>query len=180
MRFATRCAAPLIALATAGCVAVVKGSDHIEGSAAVPPASVVFSGPAQSPISSGVAVPGNRAYYWTSGTVPPVLNSSAPAGSRERYGDTRTQAIGVLRAIEAQLRERGLSLSDVVYMRVYITPDKAKNNTYDFQGWFDAYAQFFANATNPVKVARSTVGVAALVNPDWLIEIEAVAVYREQ
>jgi len=28
-----------------------------------------------------------------------------------------------------------------------------------------------------VKTARSTVGVAALVNPDWLIEVEAVAVY---
>lgn len=180
MRIAAKCAVLLIVLATSACVAVVKGSDHIEGSAAGPPASVVFTGPAQSPISSGVAVPANRAYYWTSGTVPPLLNSSAPSGSRERYGDTRTQAIGVLRAIEGQLRDRGLSLSDVVYMRVYITPDKAKNNAYDFQGWFDAYAQFFANATNPVKVARSTVGVAALVNPDWLIEIEAVAVYRGQ
>lgn len=177
MKNATKCAMSLIALATSACVAAVKGSDHVEGSI-VPPSSVVFTGSAQSPISSGVAVPANRAYYWTSGTVPPVLNSSAPAGSRERYGDTRTQAIGVLRAIEGQLRERGLSLADVVYMRVYITPDKAKNNTYDFQGWFDAYAQFFANAANPVKVARSTVGVAALVNPDWLIEIEAVAVYR--
>lgn len=177
MKNAAKCAVSLIALATSACVAAVKGSDHMEGSTA-PPASVVFTGSAQSPISSGVAVPANRAYYWTSGTVPPMLNASAPSGSRERYGDTRTQAIGVLRAIEGQLRERGLSLADVVYMRVYITPDEAKNNTYDFQGWFDAYAQFFANATNPVKVARSTIGVAALVNPDWLIEIEAVAVYR--
>lgn len=177
MKFGAACAVSLTALATSACAAAVKASDPVDASA-VPTSSVVFTGSAQSPISSGVAVPANRAYYWTSGTVPPVLNASAPAGSRERYGDTRTQAVGVLRAIEGQLRERGLSLGDVVYMRVYIAPDKAKNNTYDFQGWFDAYAQFFANATNPVKVARSTVGVAALVNPDWLIEIEAVAVYR--
>ena len=32
-------------------------------------------------------------------------------------------------------------------------------------------------AANPVKTARSTVGVTALVNADWLIEIEAFAVY---
>lgn len=54
--------------------------------------------------------------------------------------------------------------------------DPFKNNTVDFQGWFDAYAQFFNTATTP-KVARSTVAVAGLVDPDWLIEIEAVAVY---
>lgn len=179
MRVAAACGLLVSAFAMSACAAVVKRSDHGEG-LTVPPSSVVFTGSAQSPISSGVAVPENRAYYWTSGTVPPALNSSAPAGSRERYGDTRTQAIGVLRAIEGLLRERGLSLGDVVYMRVYIAPDKTKSNTYDFQGWFDAYAQFFANAANPVKVARSTVGVAALVNPDWLIEIEAVAVYRSQ
>ena len=38
----------------------------------------------------------------------------------------------------------------------------------------------FKTKENPVKTARSTVGVAALVNPDWLLEIEAVAVYPEK
>jgi enamine deaminase RidA (YjgF/YER057c/UK114 family) len=142
------------------------------------PDKIVFTGTGEGPISSGVVVPANRAYYWTSGVAPSVLNASAPAGSRERYGDTKTQAIGILRAIEAQLHERGLSLSDVVYMRVYVAPDKFKNNTYDFPGWFEAYGQFFNNASNPVRVARSSIGVAQLVNPDWLIEIEAAAVYR--
>jgi enamine deaminase RidA (YjgF/YER057c/UK114 family) len=33
------------------------------------------------------------------------------------------------------------------------------------------------NATNPVKTARSTVGVAALVNAAYLVEVEAFAVY---
>ena len=32
---------------------------------------------------------------WISGTTPPVRNASAAAGSRERYGDTETQAAGV-------------------------------------------------------------------------------------
>ena len=82
MKNAAKCAVSLIALATSACAAALKGSDRMEGST-IPPGSVVFTGSAQSPISSGVAVPANRAYYWTSGTVPPVLNSSAPAGSRE-------------------------------------------------------------------------------------------------
>jgi enamine deaminase RidA (YjgF/YER057c/UK114 family) len=113
----------------------------------------------------------------TSGTVPPVADTSAPAGSRARYGDTRTQAIGVLRAIETRLKVHGLTLKDVVYIRAYVVADKEKNNTFDFAGWNEAYGQFFNNAGNPVKVARSTIGVAGLVNPDYLIEIEAIAVY---
>jgi hypothetical protein len=35
----------------------------------------------------------------------------------------------------------------------------------------------FGTAANPTKTARSTIGVAALVNPLYLIEIEAFAVY---
>lgn len=137
---------------------------------------VTFFGPPNSPISSAVAVPAIKAYYWTSGTVPPVLDSNAPAGSRERYGDTQTQAVGTLQRIQSLLEEAGLTLSDVIYLRVYLVADPFKENTIDYQGWFDAYAQFFDTPTTP-KVARSTVGVAGLVNPDWLIEIEAVAVY---
>jgi enamine deaminase RidA (YjgF/YER057c/UK114 family) len=160
------------ALMLSGCAAAVKGSPDNA------PDKIIFTGTGQGPISSGVVVPANRAYYWTSGIAPAVLDASAPAGSRERYGDTKTQAIGILRVIEGQLRERGLSLGDVVFMRVYVAPDKFKNNTYDFPGWFEAYGQFFNNASNPVRVARSSLGVAQLVNPEWLIEIEAVAIYR--
>ncbi len=146
----------------------------------VAPEQVRFYGSPRSSIASGVAVPANKSYFWTSGTVPPILNRNAPKGSRERYGDTKTQAIGALRRIEEQLKEVGLSMSDVVYLRVYITPDKFKNNEYDYQGWFEAYSQFFNNKNNPRKVARSTVGVASLVLPEWLIEIEAAAVYPDR
>ena len=141
------------------------------------PNEIKFFGSPRSSIASAVAVPENQSYFWTSGTVPPLLNRNAPTGSRERYGDTKTQAIGTLKRIETQLKQVGLDLSDIVYLRVYITPDKFKNNEYDYRGWFEAYSQFFNNQNNPRKVARSTVGVGSLVVPDWLIEIEAVAVY---
>ena len=142
-----------------------------------PPEDVKFSGPASSPISSTVAVPAGRAWFLTSGTVPPVADEAAAAGSPTRFGDTKTQGIGALKQIEARLKEAGLSMKDVVFLRVYLAADKAKEGKFDYPGWFEAYAQFFGTAENPVKPARSTVGVASLVNPDWLIEIEAVAVY---
>lgn len=44
-------------------------------------------------------------------------------------------------------------------------------------GWFKAYGKYFHNAQNPFKTARSTVAVTGLVSSDWLIEIEALAVY---
>ena len=143
---------------------------------AAEPQRITFYGPVQSPISSAVAVPANQAYFWTSGTVPPVINPNAPMGTRDRYGDTKTQGIGAIQRIETLLKEVGLSLADVTYLRVYLVADPAMNNKVDFQGWFDAYAQFFNTETTP-KVARSTVAVAGLVDPGWLIELEAVAVY---
>jgi len=124
-----------------------------------------------------VAIPANAAVVWTSGTVPSVADTSAPAGTRARYGDTKTQAISVLTAIEARLKEHGLTMKDVVYLRAYLVPDKEKGGTIDVQGWNAAYGQFFNNATNPVKPARSTVGVAALVSADYLVEVEAFAVF---
>jgi enamine deaminase RidA (YjgF/YER057c/UK114 family) len=143
------------------------------------PANVVFDAEERSPIASGVGVPAGRAHYWTSGTVPSVIRADG-ATIYERYGDTYTQGVSCLRNIAAVLAKQDLTLRDVVYLRVYVTPDVAKGNKPDFAGWFKAYGEFFDTKDNPVKTARSTVGVAALVSPDWLIEIEAVAVYPQK
>jgi len=144
-----------------------------------PPSKVTFTG-GRGNISNTVAIPANAAVVWTSGTVPSVADTSAPAGSRARFGDTKTQAISVLKAIETRLKEHGLGMKDVVYLRAYLVPDKEKGGTIDVTGWNEAYGQFFNNATNPVKTARSTVGVLALVNPEWLVEVEAFAVFPPQ
>ncbi|SDE66002.1 Enamine deaminase RidA, house cleaning of reactive enamine intermediates, YjgF/YER057c/UK114 family [Paenibacillus sp. UNCCL117] len=143
---------------------------------AEPVHEVEFYGSPGSSISGGVSVPAGASYLFTSGTVPPLLNKEGKT-VYERYGDTKTQATGILTNIEKQLADKGLSLKDVIYLRVYVAPDAAKENKFDFAGWNEAYALFFNNADNPVKTARSTVGVPALVSSDWLIEIEAVAVY---
>ena len=143
------------------------------------PTGVMFSGESTSPISSGVGVPAGRAYYWTSGTVPSAIKPDG-ATVYERYGDTYTQGVSCLKNIAAVLAKQGLSLKDVVYLRVYVVNDAAKGGKPDFPGWFKAYGELFNTKDNPVKTARSTVGVSALVSPDWLIEIEAVAVFPEK
>jgi len=135
-----------------------------------------FYGSPSSSIASAVALPAGAATFSTSGTVPPLLNKDGKT-VYERYGNTEKQGEGILLNIEKQLKEQGLSMKDVIYLRVYVTPDAAKKNEFDYQGWFNAYAKFFNTKENPTKTARSTVGVASLVNKDWLIEIEAVAAY---
>ena len=170
LRHAARCIAAVALIASVPALAVAQGG---------PPSKVTFTG-GRGPISNAVAIPANAAVVWTSGTVPSVADTSAPAGSTARYGDTKTQAISVLTAIEARLKEHGLTMKDVVYLRAYLVPDKGKGGTIDTRGWNDAYDQFFNNANNPVKPARSTVGVLALVNAAWLVEVEAFAVYPPQ
>ena len=46
------------------------------------------------------------------------------------------------------------------------------DGTLDFDGFNRGYLQFFGTAENPAKPVRSFVQVAALVNPNWLVEVE--------
>lgn len=143
---------------------------------AAPPGAILLPAEARSPIAAGVALPAGRALFWTSGTVPAPLKSDGKT-VHERYGDTYAQGISALKNIGHVLVAQGLTLKDVVYLRVYVAADPEKDGKPDFAGWFKAYGEFFNNERNPAKAARSTVAVAGLVNPDWLIEIEAVAAY---
>ena len=158
-------------------VGALSSSAGAQKAAPAAPAQMKFIGTAASPISASVLIPAGRASMWISGTTPPVLKAEAAAGSRERYGDTRTQASGILKNIEAQLIAQGLAMKDVAYVRAYLVADPAKENKIDLAGWNAAYSEVFGTAANPTKTARSTVGVAALVNADFLIEIEAFAVF---
>jgi enamine deaminase RidA (YjgF/YER057c/UK114 family) len=173
----TLAAGPVLTIARGQEPTATPAATPAPSPALVPDAITFMPLSASAPISAAVAIPAGQALLFTSGTAPSVVDENAPAGSRERYGDTKTQGLGVLRAIEARLQKAGLGLKDVIYLRVYIAPDEAKGGHFDYPGWFEAYAQFFGTAANPVKPARSTVGVASLVEPGWLIEIEAVAAY---
>ena len=133
-----------------------------------------------SSILKGVKVPEGRDIYFASGIVAYPKDATKPAGDRERFGNTYEQSVSALKRINEYLGEEGLSLKDVISMKVYVAPDPENDNKPDFQGWFKAYGEFFNNAdVNPNKVARSTIGVYTLVNPDMLIEIEVRAIYPE-
>lgn len=171
---------PLVSLGVLVVITLlVSSATGVTGQQPAAPAAVGFYGAPTAAISSRVVIPGGRASIWVSGTTPPLLKADAPAGSRERFGDTKTQAAGILRNIEGQLKDHGLTMKDVVYVRAYLVPDKAMpGGTIDVAGWNAAYGAVFGTAENPTKTARSTVGVVALVNPEWLIELEAFAVFR--
>lgn len=134
-------------------------------------------GDAKSPILSGVIVPAQASTLYLSGQVPSPLDASKPATTMEAYGDTKTQAVSVFKKIEGLLKAQGLGLGDVVKLTVFLVGDPKLEGKLDFKGFSEAYAQFFGTATQPNLVARSTVQVAALASPAFLVEIEATAVF---
>ena len=141
---------------------------------AAPAQEVRRVGPPDFPIAASVEVPAGSRIVYVSGSVPEVADQSAPAGSVQRYGDTATQTRSVLRRIEAQLAQHGLGLGDVVMMRVFLVapPGEARM---DFAGMMAAYREFFGTDLQPNRPARSTMAVAGLVDPGWLVEIEVTA-----
>ncbi len=135
---------------------------------------IVRSGAPESPIAGTVTVPGDARLVWVSGTVPDAIKSDAPQGSVERFGDTEAQTRSVLGKIEAALKGQGLGLGDVVMMRVFLVAPPGQK-TMDFAGMMRGYRTYFGTSAQPLKPARSTMQVAGLVDPGWLVEIEVTA-----
>ena len=131
-------------------------------------------GPAESPIAASTEVPGGSRIVWVSGTVPDVADPAAPPGSAQRYGDTAAQTRSVLRKIDAQLKQHGMGLGDIVMMRVFLVAPPGQPRM-DFARMMSAYREFFGTAAQPNRPARSTLQASGLVDPGWLVEIEATA-----
>jgi enamine deaminase RidA (YjgF/YER057c/UK114 family) len=125
------------------------------------------------PIAQAVKVSGDAVTYYISGQVPPMVSKDADPGSPQAYGDTKTQTVGVLNKIKGILEGLGLGMGDVVKMQVFLVHDARA--PMDFKAFMEGYTQFFGG-NQPNLPARSVVGVAALANPGFLVEIEVVAV----
>lgn len=138
---------------------------------------VQYFGGDGSPISSAVQIPEDNTLFWTSGTVPPVINENEPQDSKARYGGMETQATGALQRIEDTLNEHDLSMDDVVFLKVYLVPNEG--GSVNFEGWSKAYAKFFGTEETPTKPARSTMAVYQLFSPGWRVEVEAIATMPE-
>jgi enamine deaminase RidA (YjgF/YER057c/UK114 family) len=125
------------------------------------------------PIAQAVKVTGSAETYYVSGQVPPVVSKDADPASPLAYGDVKTQTVGVLNKIKGILEGLGLGMGDVVKMQVFLVHDARA--PMDFKAFMEGYTQFFGGS-QPNLPARSVVGVAALANPGFLVEIEVVAV----
>ena len=141
-------------------------------------AQVVHVGAPTAAIASATVVSPGYTTVYVSGQTPPVLNAGAPAGTAPEFGDTKTQTIGIMKKIQDILTAQGLTMGDVVMMRVYLVGDPAKGGKMDFAGMMEGYTQFFGTKEQPNKPARVTAQVAALVAPGMLAEIEVQAVKK--
>jgi enamine deaminase RidA (YjgF/YER057c/UK114 family) len=126
-------------------------------------------------IASASVVPAGSTTIYVSGITPSATNADAPKGTPPVYGDTNAQTMNILSKIAGILKDEDMSMGDVVMMRVYLAADPAKGGKMDFAGMNDAFKTFFGTADQPIKPARVTFQVAQLVNPAFLVEIEAQA-----
>ncbi|MBE9099824.1 RidA family protein [Vacuolonema iberomarrocanum] len=128
------------------------------------------------PIAQAVELPTDATIVYLSGQVPPVIDETAEPSSIDAFGDTQTQTVGVLERIQGILESLDMSMSDVVKMQAFLVGDPATGGSMDFSGFMEGYTQFFGTEEQPNLPARSTMEIAGLVNPGWLVEIEVVAI----
>ena len=112
-------------------------------------------------MSQGVAVPAGRMIF-ASGQVAREVD-----GQLVGRGDIRAQTRKTLQNLQAVLTEAGATMDDVVKVTVFVT-----NLSEHFAAIHEIRAEFFA-APYP---ASTLVEVSRLVDPEMLIEIEAIAV----
>ncbi|WP_161533369.1 Rid family hydrolase [Bradyrhizobium sp. LCT2] len=124
------------------------------------------------PIAQAVTVTDNTTTVYVSGQVPPVVHKDADPSSPQAYGDIKTQTVGVLNRIKAILEGQGLGMGDVVKMQVFLVHNTSA--PMDFKAFMEGYTQFFGGS-QPNLPARSVLGVTALANPGFLVEIEVIA-----
>lgn len=98
------------------------------------------------------------------GTVATDENSQV-VGRNNAYVQTQH----VLRKIEKILKQAGASMSDVVRTRMFVT---------DITLW-EEYGRAHGEVFGKIKPCTSMIEVSGLIEPDYLIEIEATAILTD-
>ena len=130
-------------------------------------------------ILGGVTIPPGAEIVMLSGQLASPIDP-AKTDSIEAYGDTKTQTVSTFIKIKTALEKLGYSMSDIIKLTVFVTGDPKLGGKMDFAGFNAGYKEFFGTPENPNLVARSTVQVAGLAGPNFLIEIEAIAAKMPQ
>jgi enamine deaminase RidA (YjgF/YER057c/UK114 family) len=92
--------------------------------------------------------------------------ASGPDGQVVGMNDAYTQTKYIYKKIEEVLKRAGAEMKNVVRVRMFVT---------DISRWQDygkAHSEFFKE----IKPCNTMVEVSALIEPEYLIEIEATAV----
>lgn len=129
-------------------------------------------------ILQGVVLPAGTETFVLSGQLAsPIDPAKKPLDIKgfDDLGDTRTQAVSAFTKIKAILAAKGYGMSDVIKLTVFVAGDPKLGGKMDFAGFNEGYKMFFGTPENPNAVARSTVQVAALAGPYFLVEVEAIA-----
>lgn len=87
-------------------------------------------------------------------------------GQTAHRGDFTAQARAVLRAVKAQVEAGGGTMQNIVKINTYLTDIRYRAELIPVR------EEFFGKKSP----ASTLVAVAALAQPDWLIEVEAIAV----
>ena len=111
--------------------------------------------------SQGIKVTGAQTILFLAGQV-----AYDKDGSVKHRGDFTGQAREVFRAVKALVEAGGGSLNNVVKINTYVTDAR-------YRPEFRAVRDEFFGAKGP---ASTLVEVSALAHPDYLIEVEAIAV----
>ncbi len=83
--------------------------------------------------------------------------------------DPYQQTKFIIRKIERAINEAGGSLEDVIRTRIYVT------NIKDWSAIGKAHGEFFRN----IKPATTMIEVKSLIDPNFVVEIEATAILPE-
>ena len=96
------------------------------------------------------------------------VTGTVAAGENGLVGkdDAYEQTKFIIKKIEAVLQRAGASLEDVVRTRMFVT---------DISRW-EEYGRAHGEAFGKIKPCTSMIGIAALIEPGYLIEIEATAI----
>lgn len=144
------------------------------GTSAIAAPIVRHTNPPPAIILGGVTIPPGAETVLLSGQLASPIDPAKTA-TIDDFGDTKTQTISTFNKIKAALAKIGYSMSDIVKLTVFVAGDPKLGGKMDFAGFNAGYKEFFGTVENPNLVARSTVQVAALAEPNFLIEIEAIA-----
>ena len=118
----------------------------------------VFDPPAY---SQAVKVTGAQTILFLAGQV-----AYDDKGNPAHRGDFAGQARAVFRAVKAQVEAGGGTMQSIVKVNTYLTDIRHRADMVPVR------EEFFGKKTP----ASTLVAVAALAQPDWLIEVEAIAV----